>query len=227
MLWSVLPREGGLVFEVGCNSIHVIRVIFLGPGNVRAYVVRTSFRGAKTCKIGGVFLVMLTNFGKEVTDKSREKMKRKNAHLGFIFIAWKTCLGWVLKVLYEDDIQPEIQVPQCLILGLKVENSFPQMSASGGIRLLLSFFFCGGGGGASRGKNAYLRGQKSINSRNWLIFVILPSDGRGGGGQSPLGAATDKCTPKMVAFYRIIAPHRKSWCKISITGILINMINIT
>ena len=31
----------------------------------------TSFRGAKTCKIGkkGVFLVILTNFGKDMRDK--------------------------------------------------------------------------------------------------------------------------------------------------------------
>ena len=33
--------------------------------------VRTSIRGAKTCKFErkGVFLVMLTNFGKDTTDK--------------------------------------------------------------------------------------------------------------------------------------------------------------
>ena len=32
---------------------------------------RTSFRGAKKCKIGkkGVFLVILTNLGKDMTDK--------------------------------------------------------------------------------------------------------------------------------------------------------------
>ena len=32
---------------------------------------RTSFRGAKTCKIRkkGVFLVILTNFGKDMMDK--------------------------------------------------------------------------------------------------------------------------------------------------------------
>ena len=35
---------------------------------------RTSFRGAKTCKIGkkGMFLVILTNFGKDVMDKLRK-----------------------------------------------------------------------------------------------------------------------------------------------------------
>ena len=32
---------------------------------------RTSFRGAKTCKIGenGTFLVSLTNYGKDITHK--------------------------------------------------------------------------------------------------------------------------------------------------------------
>ena len=36
--------------------------------------VRTSFRGAKTCKIGnkGVFLAILTRFGKDMTDKLRK-----------------------------------------------------------------------------------------------------------------------------------------------------------
>ena len=35
---------------------------------------RTSFRGAKTCKIGkkGVFLIILTNFGKDMMDKLRK-----------------------------------------------------------------------------------------------------------------------------------------------------------
>ena len=38
--------------------------------------VRTSFRGAKTCKIGkrGVFLVILTSFGK---DKLRKRMQKR------------------------------------------------------------------------------------------------------------------------------------------------------
>ena len=35
---------------------------------------RTSFRGAKTCKTGkrGMFLVILTNFGKDMTNKLRK-----------------------------------------------------------------------------------------------------------------------------------------------------------
>ena len=51
-------------------KIHVIRVIFLD----QALYARTSFRGAKTCKIGkkGVFLVIQTNFGKDMTDKLRK-----------------------------------------------------------------------------------------------------------------------------------------------------------
>ena len=38
---------------------------------------RTSFRGAKTCKIGkkGVFLVILTNFGMDMTDKRKTHAK--------------------------------------------------------------------------------------------------------------------------------------------------------
>ena len=50
---------GALVFEVGYHplkKIHVIRVVF----QHQAMYARTSFRGAKTCKIGkkGVFLVI-------------------------------------------------------------------------------------------------------------------------------------------------------------------------
>ena len=54
------PGGGGpLVFEVGYHlrkKIHVIRVVFQD----QAMYARTSFRGAKTCKIGkkGMFLVM-------------------------------------------------------------------------------------------------------------------------------------------------------------------------
>ena len=52
-----------LVSEVGYHprkKIHVIRVVFQD----KAMYARTSFRGAKTCKIGkkGMFLVILTNF---------------------------------------------------------------------------------------------------------------------------------------------------------------------
>ena len=63
---------GPVVFEVGYHprkKIHVIRVVFQD----QAMYARTLFRGAKTCKIGkkGAFLVTLTNFGKDRTDKLR------------------------------------------------------------------------------------------------------------------------------------------------------------
>ena len=67
-------RGGGvLVFEVGYHprkKIHVIGVVF----HDQAMYARTLFRGAKTCKIGkkGVFLVILTNFGKDMADKLRK-----------------------------------------------------------------------------------------------------------------------------------------------------------
>ena len=53
---------GPLVSEVGYHprkKIHVIRVVFQD----QAMYARTSFRGAKTCKIGkkGMFLIILTN----------------------------------------------------------------------------------------------------------------------------------------------------------------------
>ena len=69
-----LVRPGGaLVSEVGYHprkKIHVIRVVFQD----HAMYARTSFRGAKTCKIGkkGMFLVILTNFGMNMTLKLRK-----------------------------------------------------------------------------------------------------------------------------------------------------------
>ena len=74
---------------------------------------RTSFRGAKTCKIGGkgVFFVILTYFGKDMTEKLR-KNACKNAYLGSIFMHE----NFVFRVCFERpftrmiDIQPEIQV---------------------------------------------------------------------------------------------------------------------
>ena len=58
-----------------------------------------------------MFLVMFTNFGMDMMEKLR---KKKSMQKGFFFShSWKMhALGCVLKVLfYEDDIQPEIQVP--------------------------------------------------------------------------------------------------------------------
>ena len=52
------------------KKIHVIRVVFQD----QAIHARTSFLGANTCKIGkkGVFLFILTNFGKDMMDKLRK-----------------------------------------------------------------------------------------------------------------------------------------------------------
>ena len=70
---NFVSRGGPLVFEVGYHprkKNHVIRVVFQD----KAMYARTSFRGAKTCKIGkkGVFLAILTSFGKDMTDKLRK-----------------------------------------------------------------------------------------------------------------------------------------------------------
>ena len=67
-----MPR-GPLVSEVGYHprkKIHVIRVVFQD----QAMYTPTSFRGAKTCKIGKkcMFLVILTNFGMDMTLKLRK-----------------------------------------------------------------------------------------------------------------------------------------------------------
>ena len=71
-----VARGGGpLVSEVGYHprkKIHVIRGVFQD----QAMYARTSFRGAKTCKIGkkGMFLVigLLTIFGMDMTLKLRK-----------------------------------------------------------------------------------------------------------------------------------------------------------
>ena len=61
MQGNIIYPGGPLVLEVGYHprkNIHVITVVFQD----QAMYARTSFRGAKTCKIGkkGVFLVILT-----------------------------------------------------------------------------------------------------------------------------------------------------------------------
>ena len=66
-------RGGALVSEVGYHprkKIHVIRVVFQD----QAMYARTSFRGAKMCKIGkkGMFLAILTNFGMDMMLKLRK-----------------------------------------------------------------------------------------------------------------------------------------------------------
>ena len=80
---------GALVFEVGYHphkKIRVIKVVFQD----QAMYARTSFRGAKTCKIGkkGCVFGHITNFGKDMTDKLK-KNACKNVCLGSIFIPEK------------------------------------------------------------------------------------------------------------------------------------------
>ena len=74
-LQGKLPGGGRLVFQGGYHprkTKHVIRVVFQD----QAMYARTSFRGAKTSKIGkkGVFLAMVINFGKRW-----RKIKKKHA----------------------------------------------------------------------------------------------------------------------------------------------------
>ena len=65
---------------------HVIRVVFQD----QAMYARTSFSGAKTCKIGkkGVFLVIVTYFGKDMTDKLT-KTHAQTRILDLLFIPQK------------------------------------------------------------------------------------------------------------------------------------------
>ena len=66
-----LECQGGYLAR---PKIHVIRVVFQD----QALYACTSFRGAKTCKIGkkGVFWVIWTNFGKDMTDKLRKMLAK-------------------------------------------------------------------------------------------------------------------------------------------------------
>ena len=61
----------------------------------------TLFRGAKRAKLEkkGVFLVLVTSFGKDITNKLRKNACRK-VYLGSIFIPKNMCLLCVLKVLF-------------------------------------------------------------------------------------------------------------------------------
>ena len=74
-------------------KIHVIRAVFQD----QALYARTSFRGAKTCKIGekGVFFCHIDKFWKG-HDGQIKKNACKNAYLGSIFIPEK----YVIRVLF-------------------------------------------------------------------------------------------------------------------------------
>ena len=74
----LIQGGGALVFEVGyhpCKKIHVIRVVFQD----QTMYACTSFKGANTCKTGkkGVFLVKVTNFGKDMTDKLQKTIQKR------------------------------------------------------------------------------------------------------------------------------------------------------
>ena len=87
----IASQAGGgraLVFEVEYHprkkkkkKNHVIRVVFQD----QPMYARISFRGAKTCKIRGkcVFLVILTNFANDMTDKLRKTHEKRVSRVFF------------------------------------------------------------------------------------------------------------------------------------------------
>ena len=58
----------------------------------------------------GMFLAMVVNFRKKDGGKLRKKAC-KNAYLGSIFMSGKDVFRVCFESPYDDDIQPEIQVP--------------------------------------------------------------------------------------------------------------------
>ena len=101
MYWHVCPG-GPPVFEVGYHprkkkKNHVITVVFQ---DLAMYVL-TSFRGVKMRKVGkkGVFLVMVTNFGKDMLDKLRKTHVKVKRIFRVYFHTWKYVFRGVLKVL--------------------------------------------------------------------------------------------------------------------------------
>ena len=89
---------GALVFEVGyhtCKKIHVIRVVFQD----QAMYARTSFWGAKMCKIGkkGCVFSHIDKFWKG-HDGQINKNTCKNAYVGSIFIPEK----YMFRVCFES-----------------------------------------------------------------------------------------------------------------------------
>ena len=69
--------------------------------------MRTSFRGGKMCKIGkkGVFLVILTNFEKDMMDKLKRNAC-ENTYLGSIFMSEKC----VFRVCFESPFTRMISI---------------------------------------------------------------------------------------------------------------------
>ena len=97
LLWFI-GGEGGGALEMWRGyqarpKIHLIRVVFQD----QALYARTSFRGAKTCKIGkkGCVFGHIDKFWKE-HDRQIKKNACKNAYLGSFFIPEK----YVIRVLF-------------------------------------------------------------------------------------------------------------------------------
>ena len=90
--WGPLEYQGGYQAH---PKIHVIRFVFQD----QAMYARTSFRGAKACKIGkkGVFLVIQTNFGKNMTGKLRKMHAKTCIQSLFSYLKnmWLGCFLWV------------------------------------------------------------------------------------------------------------------------------------
>ena len=103
---------GALVFQGGYHprkTKHVIRVVFQDQA---MYAPKSfSCKNVKNGKHLGMFCVMVINFGKKKDGGKLRKKTSKNAYLGSMFMSGKFILGCLLKVLVEDDIQPETQVP--------------------------------------------------------------------------------------------------------------------
>ena len=95
-VYHFVKCRGALVFEVEYHphkKIHIIRVVFQD----QAMYVCTLFRGAKLEK-KGMFLVILTNFGKDMMHKLR-KIHANTRTQGLFSYLKNMHLGCVLKVL--------------------------------------------------------------------------------------------------------------------------------
>ena len=101
-------------------KIHIIRVVF----QYQALYARTSFRGAKTCKIGkkGVFMVIIDKLWKG-HDGQIKKNACKNAYLGFIFIPEKYVIRVLLVCPWTSLIPPLAIRVAPRVLSLKISSS--------------------------------------------------------------------------------------------------------
>ena len=104
-------RGGGLYLKLDIILVKKSRnrVVFQD----QAVYARTSFRGAKACKIGkkGCVFGHIDKFWKRYDGQIKENAC-KNAYLGYIFTPEKyVFIGIFWKSFCEDDIRPETQVP--------------------------------------------------------------------------------------------------------------------